>query len=113
MKLVLNIYTDDTLTELKRVVEAEQLKIPYRVLTYIGESLQTVDLDNSNDLFNFVVFNIDKLDKVIKATFGVTETEMECIDVMELGNVAMELYKWGLDKIKSMGANSKNSQPTA
>ena len=113
MKLVLNIYTDENLNEVKRVVEADRLKIPYRVLTYIGESLQTVDLDNTNDLFNFVVFNIDKLDKVIKATFGVSETEMECIDVMELGNVALELYKWGVDKFKSLGANSKNAQLTA
>ena len=113
MKLVLNIYTDDTLTEIKRTVEADRLKIPYRVLTYIGESLQTVDLDSTDDIFNFVTFNIDKLDKVIKATFGVSELEMECIDVMELGAVAVELYKWGDDKFKSLGKDSKNAVATA
>lgn len=114
MHLVLNIYTDDTLTEVKRVAEADRLKIPYRVTTYIGQSLETLDMDNENDLVNFVSQNLDKLDKIIKATFGVSELEMECIDTMELGAVAIELYKWAVDKIKSLrGSDSKNSQMTA
>ena len=113
MQLVLNIYTDDSLTDIKRTVVADRLKIPYRVLTYIGESLQTVNLDSTDDIFNFVTFNMDKLDKVIKATFGVSEIEMECIDVMELGAVAVELYKWGVDKFKSLGKDSKNAVTTA
>jgi len=114
MKLVLNIYTDDTLTEVKRVAEADRLKIPYRVTTYIGQTLETLNMDNDNDLVNFVAQNLDKLDKVIKATFGVSELEMECIDTMELGAVAVELYKWGVDKIKSLkGNHSKNVETTA
>jgi len=115
MQLVLNIYTDDTLTEVKRVAEADRLKIPYRVTTYIGQSLETLDIDNEGDLINFVSQNLDKLDKIIKATFGVSELEMECIDAMELGAVGVELYKWGVDKIKSLkkGNDSKNSQATA
>ena len=113
MKLVLNIYTDESLTEVKRVVEADRLKIPYRVVTYIAQSLETVDLDNQNDLLNFVVFNVDKLDKVIKATFGVTEAEMDCIDLAELGSVAREIYEWGVEKFKGLGGNSKNAQATA
>ena len=111
MHLVLNIYTDDTLTEVKRVAEADRLKIPYRVITYIGQSLETLDIDNESDLINFVSQNLDKLDKIIKATFGVSELELECIDTMELGAVGVDLYKWGIDKIKSLrgGNNSKNS----
>lgn len=114
MKLVLNIYTDDTLTEIKRKAEADRLKIPYRVTTYIGQSLETLDIDNENELVNFVAQNLDKLDKVIKATFGVSELEMECIDAMELGAVAVEVYKWAIDKIKTLrGNNSKNVEVTA
>ncbi len=113
MRLVLNIYTDDSLTELKRVVEAERVKIPYRVAIYIISSLEGVDIKNDNDLIKFVTGSMDKLDKIIKATFGVTESELECIDVAELGSVAMELYKWGLDKIKDIKGNgSKNVQET-
>lgn len=109
MNLVLNIYTDDTLTEIKRTVEADRLKIPYRVAMYIGQSLEKVDIKNDNDLLNFVTGSLDKVDKIIKATFGVTDTELECIDVMELGLVAKELYAWGLDKLNSLKGNSSKN----
>ena len=110
MNLVLNVYTDDTLTEIKRTVEAERVKIPYRVAIYIISSLEGVDIKNDNDLIKFVTGSIDHLDKIIKATFGITESELECIDVAELGGVAMELYRWGLEKIKSIkGNNPKNA----
>ena len=109
MKLVLNIYTDDTLREIKRVAEADQLRIPYRVAMYIGQSLDTLDLKNENDIFKFVTGSLDKLDKIIKATFGLTDTELECVDVAELGAVGVELYKWGIAKLNSLkGDNSKN-----
>jgi hypothetical protein len=109
MKLVLNIYTDDTLREVKRVAEADQLRIPYRVAVYIGQSLDTVNLKNENDIFKFVTGSLDKLDKIIKATFGLSETELECVDVAELGAVGVELYKWGIDKLNSLkGNDSKN-----
>ena len=114
MKLVLNIYTDDTLTELKRVAEADALKIPYRVAIYIAQSLDKLDLKNTDDIFNFVIGSVDKLDKIVKATFGVSETELECVNVMELGAVGVELYKWGIEKINSLNGNSsKNVEATA
>ena len=114
MKLVLNIYTDETLTEVKRTAEADRLKIPYRVAIYIGQSLDKLDVKNDTDLLNFVGGNIDKLDKIIKATFGVTELELDCVDAGELGAVAVELYKWGMDKLNSLkGNNSKNVETTA
>ena len=110
MNLVLNIYTDDTLTEVKRTVEAERVKIPYRVAMNIISSLEGADINNNNDLIQFVTGSTEKLDKVIKATFGVSETELECVDAGELGAVALELYNWAMDKIKSMkGNNPKNS----
>lgn len=114
MELVLNIYTDDTLREVKRVAKADQLRIPYRVAMYIGQSLDTLDLNSTDDIFKFVTGSLDKLDKIIKATFGLSETELECVDVAELGAVGVELYKWGMDKIKSLqGDNSKNVETTA
>ena len=110
MNLVLNIYTDETLTDVKRVAEADRLKIPYRVAMYIAQSLDKLDVKNDNDLLNFIGENIDKLDKIIKATFGVTDNELDCVDVAELGAVAMELYKWGIDKINSLkGGQEKNA----
>ena len=114
MNLVLNIYTDDTLTEIKRTVEADRLKIPYRVAMYIAQSLETLDLKNEDDIFKFLTGSLDKVDKIIKATFGVTDTELECVDVAELGAVAKELYQWGMEKLNGLkGADSKNVVTTA
>lgn len=109
MKLSLNIYTDDSLTNVKRTAEADHVKIPYRVAIYIISSLEGMDIKNDNDLIKFVTGSVDKLDKIIKATFGVSESELDCVDVAELGGVAMELYKWAVDKIKEIKGNQEKN----
>lgn len=110
MNLKLKVYTDDTLTEVKRVAEADGLRVPYRVAMYIGMSLETLDIKDNDSIFKFVTGNLDKLDKVIKATFGVSDTELDCVDVAELGAVGVELYKWGVEKLRSLkGGSEKNT----
>lgn len=109
MRLVLNIYKDDCLTEVKRVAEADKLRIPYRVAMYVIQSLENADINSDNDLIKFITSNTDKLDKVIKATFNVSDTELECVDITELGAVGVEIYKWALAKFAELkGNNSKN-----
>lgn len=111
MDLKLTIYTNDELNEVKRVAEAERLKIPYRVSIYIISSLENISINDENDLIKFVAGSMDKLDKIIKATFGVSEAELECVDSTELISVGTELYKWAMDKLQNIkrGNNSKNS----
>ena len=115
MNLVLNIYTDDELTEIKRVAEADRMKIPYRVSMYLIKSLEGIDVNNQNEILNFIGKSTDKLDKVIKATFKVSESELECIDTMDLVPIATELYNFAIEKIKGIkqGDNSKNLVETA
>ena len=113
MKLVLNIYTDETLQEVKRVAEADELRIPYRVATYIAQSLDKLDLKDTDDIFNFVTGSVDRLDKIIKATFGVSETELECVNVAELGAVGVELYKWGIEKLNGLKSGNEKNAVTA
>lgn len=114
MNLVLNIYTNDELTELKRKAEADRLKIPYRVAIELIKSLEGVNLDDNDEIINFAGKSIDKLDKVIKATFKVSDAELECVDIAELGTVAKDLYSWIADKLKSIkGDKGKNLQETA
>lgn len=114
MNLVLNVYTDDCLTELKKTVEADRLKIPYRVAVCVAQTLDESVLNDTDKIFNYIIGNLDKVDKIIKATFGLTDTEMECIDLMELGSVGVEIYKWAIDKINSLkGENEKNLTATA
>lgn len=110
MKLKLNIYTDESLTEVKRVAEADRVKIPYRVAIYIGQSLDKLDLKNDNDLLNMVGGNMENLDKIMKATFRVSETELDCVDAGELVEVAKEIYAWGIEKFNSLkGGQEKNA----
>lgn len=109
MKLLLNVYEDETLVTVKRVAEADRLKIPYRVAISIISSLENVNIENNDDLIKYIGSSMDKVDKIIKATFGVTESELDCVDASELGNVAVELYGWAVEKIKGIkGNNSKN-----
>lgn len=110
MNLTLNIYTDESMTELKRVCEADKLKIPYRVAMYLIQSLDSVNLDNQDDILKFITGNVDKMDKIIKATFGVSDPELECIDAGELIETLKELYQWAIEKINTLKSekNSKN-----
>lgn len=108
MRLVLHIYTDERLTDIKRVAEADRLKIPYRVSIYLLEALESEDVNSDGDLIKLMVSSPDKLDKVIKATFGLTDSELECIDSTELFSAVIELYKWVMEKIKALRGNPKN-----
>ena len=113
MELKLTVYTSDELKEVKRVAEAERVKIPYRVATGLIESLDGLNIDNEGDLVKLVGSSAGKLNKIIKATFGISENELDCVDGAELGAVAMELYKWAIDKIKSIKGNDSKNVVTA
>lgn len=107
MLLKLNIYTDESMTELKRTAEADKLKIPYRVAMYIIQSLDTINLDNEDDIIKFITGNVDKMDKILKATFGVSDSELECVDAGELLETLKELYVWAISKVNTL--KSENS----
>lgn len=113
MRLALKVYTDETLKDVKRVAEADRLRVPYRVAMYIGESLDKFDLKDTDAIFKFVTNSLDKLDKIIKATFGLSESELDCVDVAELGEVAVELYKWGIEKLNSLKSGNEKNAVTA
>ena len=114
MNLRLHIYEDETLTNVKRVAEADRLKIPYRVAIHLIESLESLNLDSEADLIKLVGSSASQVDKIVKATFGVSELELDCVDAGELGTVAVELYKWAMEKVKSIrGNNSKNVMTAA
>lgn len=115
LKLQLTVYTDDDLSEVKEVVEADELKIPYRVAGYLLQSMENLSFDDKEGMFNFVAGNTEILDKVIKATFRVTDNELACINATELISVGREIAKWVMDRVSSFkqGNNSKNVEETA
>ena len=115
MNLVLNIYTDETLTDVKRVAEADSLVIPYRVSMWLLENLDSVkignnfNVDDGLSIMKFIGANTEQIEKIIKATFKVSNSELECIDTMEIVNVMKELYKWAIEKLNGLGGTEKNA----
>ena len=94
MKLKLNVYTDETLTEIERTIESDRLKIPYGVVLYVAESVDRYDLKATDDLFYFAINSLNEITKIVKATFGITDNALDYIDVMELTEVGVEIYKF-------------------
>ena len=114
MNLKINVYTDDTLQEVKREAEADRLKIPYRVAINVAKSLETVELENKGDILKTVTQNMESVDKIMKATFRLTDEELECVDAGEMAAVVKEIYKWAVDKMKGIkGGSEKNLMATA
>jgi len=110
MRLELTIYKDETLTEIREKVEADGVKIPYRVAMQIISSLDGMNIENDNDILKFVTGSTGNLDKIIKATFGLKESDLDCIDSLELIGVATELYKWAVGKFATLrGKEQKNA----
>ena len=109
----ITVYKDDSLTDVSRIAEADKLKIPYRVSMFVIQSLDNVNMSNDDDVIRFLARNIDKLDKILKATFELTDDELECLDTAELIETAKEIYKWVVDKVNSLKGGSKNVPMTA
>lgn len=103
----LNIYSDETYTEIERVASADELKIPYRVAMSIVENLDEVDLQNTDELMGWISSNIAIVDKIVKATFHVTDQELERVNAFELIESVKSLYAWTTKKLTAMKGNKK------
>lgn len=103
MKLRLNVYRDEDFTEIKRTCEADRLRVPYRVAMYVAQMLDGADdLTDERQILKMITGSGEYLTKIVKATFGVSETELECVDIGEMYDVGMELYRYALEKFQSL-----------
>ena len=113
MTLKLNIYTDETLTHIARVAEADELKIPYRAAMQIIQSLDGVNIDNNEKIIGILTKNITQVDKIIKATFKISDSELALINSSELIGVCKQLYSWAIGKVNNLkGENNSKNYPT-
>lgn len=110
--LTLKVYEDDTLEKVEKEYTAEKIKIPYRVGLSVIKSLDEIDLDDEMEILQVVTGNVDKLDKIVKATFHVRDEELERVDMGELISTIKELYSWVMEKTKQLGGNEKNVETT-
>ena len=113
MTLKLNIYTDETLAHIDRVAQADELKIPYRAAMQIIQSLDGLNIDNSEKIIQILTKNITQVDKIIKATFKISDSELDLINSGELINVCKQLYSWAIGKVNNLkGENNPKNYPT-
>lgn len=106
MQLRLNVYKDESFTEVKRTCEVDFIRVPYRVAMYVAQMLDQVeDFTDERQILKMIAGSGEYLTKIIKATFGVSETELECVDIVELGDTAMEIYRYVLGKFRSLRGN--------
>lgn len=105
----LTVYTDDMLTEVSRVVEADKLKIPYKVTLMVIKSLEGLNLSDNDEVFKAFVDNVDGVDKIIRCTFGLSEEDLNCVDTLDLIETGKEIFSWAIEKVNSIQGGQKNA----
>lgn len=109
----LTIHTDASLSEVREVREVPRMKIPYRTADAVLDMLADLDLENVSEyqVLNLVLKNKNHLTTVVRATFALSEEDLACIDLMELGDLAEEIIGYVMGKIAELGVGE--SDPNA
>ena len=101
----ITIYQDDTYTEIRETREADRLKVPFRVGQYVVNTLSKMDFKDEQKILDAVLDSEEQITKIVKATFGLTDEDLETVDMIELGDVAKEIISFVVSKIAEMGVN--------
>lgn len=111
-ELKLTIYTDDTYTTEREVRVRDKMKIPYRVGQYVIKSLSGLDLNDNNAVLAKLLESEEQITAVVRATFGLTDEDLDHVDLLELSGLAGQIVDFVLSKINDLGAGEK-VPPTA
>lgn len=112
----LTIFTDGSMREVREVREVPRMKIPYRTAQHVINMLENLNLDSmSNEaVLGMVLKNEHHLTRVVCATFGLAEEDLECVDVVELGDLAREIVAYVIQKMSDLGISlGGDSDPNA
>lgn len=102
MEFKLTIYKDESLQEVKRIAEADSLKIPYRTSLNLINMLASIDGEEGEDVLGAIRRTPECLNKILKATFGLTETELDGVNAAELIDVVKGLMAWCIAQLRGM-----------
>lgn len=102
MEFKLTVYKDESLQEVKRIAEADSLKIPYRTSLDLINMLASIDGEEGEDVLGAIRSAPECLNKILKATFGLTETELDGINAAELIDVVKGLMTWCIAQLRGM-----------
>lgn len=111
----LKIYTDETLIEVREEREVPRMKIPYRTADAVLDMLADLDMEAMNEyaVLGMILQNKKHLTAVVRATFGLTEEELGCIDIMELGDLAQEIIQYVVGKLAELGVGAPDPNAQA
>lgn len=101
----ITIYQDDTYTDIRETRECDRIKVPFRVGQYVINTLSKLDYKDEQKVLSAILESEEQITKVVKATFGLTDDDLETVDVMELGDVAKEIINFVLSKVAEMGVD--------
>lgn len=109
----LKIYTDDTFTEVREEREVERMKIPYRVSQHVVNILSSVDLDNDKEVLSKVLESEAQITAVVRATFGLTDEDLDGVDTMDLADLAKEIIGFVANKMAELGVSVEGFGPNS
>lgn len=109
----LKIYTDESLAQVREEREVPRMKVPYRTADAVLDMLSDLDFENLDEykVLKLVLKNKKHLTTVVRATFGLSEDDLECIDILELGDLAREIIRYVVEKMAELGVGE--SDPNA
>lgn len=109
----LKIYTDESLSQVREEREVPRMKVPYRTADAVLDMLSDLDFENLDEykVINLVLKNKKHLTTVVRATFGLSEDDLACIDLLELGDLAREIIRFVVEKMAELGVGE--SDPNA
>lgn len=109
----LKIYTDESLIEVREEREVPRMKVPYRTADAVLDLLADLDFETMDEykILSMVLKNKQHLTTVVRATFGLTEDDLACIDLLDLTDLAKEIVRFVLDKVAELGVGE--SDPNA
>jgi len=111
--LRINIYTDETYSEVKETREAARIKIPYKVAKDVLQIVQGLDLADDRAIFQQLLKSEEYITRIVKATFGLTEDDLEYIETGELYDTGKEIVQFVIDKMAAMGITMGDNDPNA
>ena len=111
----LKIYTDESLTEVREVREVPRMKVPYRTADAVLDMLSDLDMENMNNyaVLGMVLKNKHHLTTIVRATFGLKEEDLACVDLLELGDLAQDIIRFVLEKMAELGVGEADPNAQA
>lgn len=107
----LKIYTDETFTEVREERVADRMRIPYRVGQYVVNAISTVNVNDDQAVLGKVLESEEQITAVVRATFGLTDEDLDGVDMMELADLAKEIIGFVVNKMAELGVGLEDTDP--